>query len=188
MALLGAAGRGLQSAGMAALMLLLGAETRADAALEYSVKATFLYKFAGYVQWPAGAFASPAAPLVVCVVGNDPFGVTLDKAVAGQRFEGHPIQVLRTEGREPEGPCHIAYLGGDSVQRVNQAAHQLRQRGALTVSDLPGSDASINFVLAENRVRFEIDQAAAAQAGLGISSKLLNLAIAVKGRPPRPPA
>lgn len=188
MEILGATWRFLRTAGIGAALLFYACETSAETSLEYSVKATYLYKFAAYVQWPSGAFASPTAPLVVCVVGNDPFGSTLDKAVAGQRVDGRPVQVLRVDAREADAHCHIAYLGGGDVGRVNQAAQGLRQRGALTVSDLPGSEACINFVLAGNRVRFEIDQGAAAQAGLEISSKLLHLATSVKGRPSKAPA
>lgn len=174
---------------MAGMALLLGAgAAHADPSLEYPVKATYLYKFAGYVTWPADAFASPTAPLVLCIVGADPFGSTLDKAVARQHFDGHPIQVLRLQGTAADAPCHIAYIGAPNSEGVNKTIQGLRQRGILTVSDAPGSEASINFVIAENRVRFEIDQAAAAEAGLGISSRLLNLAVTVKPRPPKPPS
>ena len=85
----------------AGLMVLLAALVAGPVAraqesqLELAVKATYLYKFAPFVEWPASAFDSPTAPLVLCVVGDDPFGDLLDRAVSGQHAGKHPIALRR---------------------------------------------------------------------------------------------
>ena len=148
-----------------------------DGDLEAAVKANYLYKFTPFVTWPPAAFASATSPFNLCVLGADPFGEALDAAVRGQQVAGHPV-VVRRFGR-PEGllACHLVYDGaargqGDPLQSV---AH----RPVLTVTeDGPGAPAGvIRFVPFQGRVRFAVDAAAAQNAGLTISSKLLALAV-----------
>lgn len=151
--------------------------------LEYAVKAAYLYKFGIYVDWPAAAFESPSAPLIVCIVGDDPFGPSLDAAVSGQKVDTHPVEArrLKTVGRD--SGCHILYLGMTDSTRASQIIETLRGSHVLTVSDAKGANVGIiTFVVKDNRVRFNIDDEAAAQNGLGISSKLLSLALNVKPR------
>jgi hypothetical protein len=159
----------------------LAAEAAADGdTLEYAVKAAYLYKFGIYVEWPPGAFASPTSPLNLCIVGDDPFGAALDAAVSGQRIETHPIAIrrMKTLPRDQrEGGCHILYSNVPDVQRSAEAT----RGGVLTVSDVRGVGI-INFVVKDNRVRFDVDDEAAAQSGLTISSKLLAIAQNVKPR------
>jgi hypothetical protein len=148
--------------------------------VEYAVKATYLYKFAPFVEWPVGVFAAPAGPFVICVAGNDPVAALADEAVRGQRVGAHPIEVLHLPATGREAGCHVLYV----AQRGNAGVTDLRAvRGkpVLTVTD-DADDAHgiINFVVRDNRVRFEIDQNAAAENNLVISSKLLNLAVRVR--------
>lgn len=175
-----------------ALIVLPGWSAAADGdSLEYGVKAAYLTKFGIYVEWPAAAFAAADSPLVVCIAGDDPFGATLDAAAAGQRIDAHAITVRRIKTVARDSGCHILYLGGLDVARAAQMLDALRGAPVLTVSDARnnGSGASgigpgmINFVIKDNRVRFNVDEEAAAASGLTISSKLLGLALGVKARP-----
>jgi hypothetical protein len=152
------------------------AATEGDS-LEYAVKAAYLYKFGIYVEWPPGAFASPTSPLNLCIVGEDPFGTALDAAVNGQRIESHPIVIRRMKTLAHDAGCHILYANAPDVHRNAEAA----RNGVLTVSDVRGVGI-INFVVKDNRVRFDVDDEAAAQSGLTISSKLLGFALNVKPR------
>lgn len=155
-----------------ALLLMAAAQARADGSLEYAVKATYLYKFAPFVEWPATAFASADSPITICVSGTDPFGALLDRATADQRVDGRPIAVHHIASVTADSGCHILFIG-DSV---SQALDAVRGQPVLTVTDdAPGSHGIINFVIRDGKVRFEIDSDAAAQNHLVISSKLLNL-------------
>ncbi len=152
---------------------------------ELALKAAFLYKFGLYVEWPSSAFSSTASPVNLCVTGEDPFGESLDKAVAGERINGRNIVIrrLKTVGRD--SGCHILYIGGSDAQRGAQIIEAVRGSSVLTVSDTRGSGVGagiIDFVILDNRVRFDIDDEAAAQNGLVISSKLMSLALNVKRR------
>lgn len=167
-------------AGALTALLLLTSQAHAQA-LETAVKATYLYKFAPFVEWPARAFETPTSPLVVCVQGEDPFGPMLDRAVAGQKIGGHPVQVRRIEVADASAGCHVVFVGGSKRQSQAEALKALRGAGALTVTD--GGGGAIRFVMQDNRVRFDIDAGEAQADGLTLSSKLLSLALNVRVRP-----
>jgi hypothetical protein len=167
---------------VAAAMFGLGsssAEAQASGlALEYAVKANYLYKFGPFVSWPDAAFASTASPFNVCVLGQDPFGRVLDDAVAGQAVGGHPIAVRRPASTPAAAACHIVYLGRMQGRSAADVLRALRGAPVLTVTDQRngGSGGIIHFVLRDRRVRFAVDVRAAQANGLTLSSNLQALA------------
>lgn len=166
------------------MALALAGITTAHAQVEeYAIKAAFLYKFGLFVEWPDLAFSSPTSPVDLCIVGEDPFGKSLDTVVAGAQVKGRNVVIhrLKTVGRNPS--CHILYAGGSEEQSKAQIIETVRGSNVLTVSDGRRSKSDsgiINFVIVDKRVHFDIDDEAAAQNGLVISSKLLSLALNVK--------
>lgn len=166
------------------LVLLPGKAVMADDSLEYGVKAAFLYKFSFYVEWPAAAFASPASPINLCIAGGDPFGPTLEKVTGGESVNGRSIVIRRIKIVERATGCHIVYVGATEAPHSAQVMEAMRGSNVLTVSDAGGAGTAgiIDFVIVNNRVRFNIDDEAAAQNGLVISSKLMSLALNVKRR------
>lgn len=153
-----------------------------DKSLEYGVKAAFLYKFSAYIEWPATAFVSPTSPFSLCLVdSNDQFNATLAKVVYGEKVNGRTVVVRQLNTLENEPGCHILYIGTSDPQRAAEAIEAARGSNTLTVCD-NASLGIIDFLVADNHVRFNIDDAAAAQNGLVISSKLLSLAVSVKRR------
>jgi hypothetical protein len=168
----------------AALWAAMGATPSAAAleASEAAIKAAFLYKFGFYIEWPESAFAASDSPINICVLGPDPFGAVLDDVVKGKKIGNRPVSVHRIGALSPESRCHIVYL---SEGAAAQSPAALRASDVLTVTDTgsrAGGVGIINFVIKDNRVRFDIDDAAAASAGLTISSRLLTLALEVKPR------
>ena len=170
-----------------ALALVVGASpspaAAQTAALEYRVKAAFLYKFVPFIDWPAAAFQTPTSPVVLCVAGRDPFGAMLDQTVAGQSVDARPIVVRRLTKAEPTAGCHILYIGGSQAQSAADAIASVRGAPVLTVTDQAADGparGAIHFVVRDNRVRFHIDTASAAQNGLKMSSKLLSLALSAR--------
>jgi len=163
--------------------LLAAPASHAGTLPEYQVKAAFLAKFGDFVDWPAGAFADPAAPAVLCVLGRDPFGPSLDRAIRGERIHGRPIVLRRVTVLEPTSGCHLAYLGAGAQDPV-VVLRRLAGAPVLTITDQAHDEARgvIDFTLRDSRVRFRINDAGAAGHGLTISSKLLALALSVRPR------
>ncbi len=154
----------------------------ADTPLELAVKATFLYKFAPFVDWPAAALGPPGSPMAICVVGKDPFDGLLDRAVAGQRLGDHPLVVRRMAVATPKAPCPIMFVGGSTAQPVREALRLEEGTPVLTITDESATPGVIDFVVDDGRVRFRIDDRAAAGNGLTIRAQLLNLATSVTPR------
>ena len=166
------------------LLALLPGRLRADPSLEYLVKAAYLPKFIPFITWPETAFAAPNAPFTICVLGADHFQGRLDQAAAGARSGDHPIRVRHLAGPDPSADCQMIFMSaGSDLALVQGTLDAMRGQPVVTVTD-SGLKARgvISFVIQDNHVRFDIDDALAAEAGLSISSKLLGLAHAVRQR------
>jgi len=147
---------------------------------EYDVKAAFLLNFTRFVEWPADAFAAPASPFAICVLGKDPFGRALDDILEGESVNGRKLEARRISEAPAARACQMVFFGTtekDILRAVRSSGH-----GVLTVGegeDFIRAGGAIGFILDNRRVRFDINQAAAEDAGLKLSSKLLNVARSV---------
>jgi prepilin-type processing-associated H-X9-DG protein len=171
--------RRLTSAALLPYFLLGGAPRAQERALETAVKATFLVKFAAFVEWPVSAFESPTAPLTICIVGS-PLGGVADQAARGQSAGQHGLTVRHIAAATHGDGCNILFSDGTAEQSVAGALDAVRGTPVLTVTDQPETAARkgiINFVLQNGHVRFQIDDGEAAADGLRISSHLLSLAV-----------
>jgi len=169
---------------LAALALLIGGGPARALPTDAEVKAVFLPRFARYVEWPAAAVPAAGAPLQLCVIGRDPFGHMLDQAAASEQIDGHSVAVRRIPSSERAGGCHLAFIQGTAPRETARLLLALRNQPVLTVTDArAGPDRGmIHFAVIGGRVRFFIDEAAAAERGLAISSRLLALAAGVRQR------
>lgn len=167
-------------------LLALGGAVGARAqgvSIEYQVKAAYLAKFVPFVEWPAGALAA-GAPIVLCVVGDDPFGPAFG-ALSREMVGDHPVAPRRLARVEAAHGCHVLYVRGSRAQPAAEALAAVRGAPVLTVTDAASGDPArgiLHFVVAQNRVRFMVDAEAAAQNRLSVSSKLQSLALAGRGR------
>jgi hypothetical protein len=156
------------------------------ASKEYSVKAVFLFNFAQFVEWPSDAFASGQTPLVIGILGDDPFGAYLDQTVRGERVNNHPLVVRRFRRVEDITTCHVLFISRSEVNRLGQILNGLKGRNVLTVGDANGfalEGGVIQLVTENNKIRMRINLGAAKAADLTLSSKLLRPAEIVE--PPR---
>ncbi len=150
---------------------------------EYQVKAAFIYNFSKFVVWPARVFNSPADPVSICILGNDPFHGALEQATSGKSVEGRGFSVRHLAETDSGCNCRILFVHTSGLKRFRSLAENLKSSGVLTIGENPGfavEGGIINFKLEGGRVRFEINVEAAEQRQLHISSKLLSLAEIVK--------
>lgn len=158
-----------------ALALLAPAE---PASREYQIKAAFLFNFVRFVQWPEKAFARADAPLVIGVLGDDPFDGALEDVIHGERIERHQLILRRAKKIGDLKGCQLIFVSKSESTRLPQIMTELNDDPTVTVSevaDFAKQGGTINFYRDENKVRFEINPAAARQRGLKISSQLLAL-------------
>jgi hypothetical protein len=153
---------------------------------EYSVKAGYLLLFARYVQWPEHAFKSSDAPLVIAVVGHDPFGSVLDETLRDQHVGTHGVRVVRTNDPTADMQAHIVFVAARQQPDEQRWLQMFRDRATLTVGESADSlDAGAIIRLAEERgkIRFDIDWASATRVNLKIASPMLVSARQVRGAP-----
>lgn len=146
---------------------------------EYQVKAAFLFNFSQFVSWPARAFDSATDPIVIAVLGRDPFGSDLDAIVSGERVGERPLVVRRYNDVSQVNGCHILFIDRSESAQLPKILQTLRGRSILTVSDIDGSAQSgvmIDLVTESHHIRMHVNLAAARASGLTISAQLLHLA------------
>jgi hypothetical protein len=139
-----------------------------------AIKATFVYKFVPFVSWPPNAFSSPQTPFEICLSGQDSVADIIERLAAGQVAGTRRVVVRRLSTGQPASGCQILYLANADPHLAEVEMHY----PVLTITDgaTDNSHGLINFVIEDNHVRFDVDDAAAREANLAISSKLLALA------------
>jgi hypothetical protein len=157
------------------------ARTGADAPdKEHQIKAVFLYRFAQFVEWPSESFADENAPLVVGIMGPDPFGAYLDDVVQGEKVGSHPILIKRVANPDEAAACHVLFIsttgsGPDAAENLST----LKGRKVLTVGDtetFSQGGGMILFTTRNGRIRLRINMESVRASNLELSSKLLRLA------------
>lgn len=146
---------------------------------ERELKAVFLLNFARFVDWPVQAFDGPQSPIVIGVLGDDPFGRVLDDVVAGEMAMNRHLTVTRFAHVKDVVACHILFISPSESGRYEQIFGTLRGRPILTAGDTEGFAARggmIRFVTEHNRIRLRVNLEAATAAGLSLSSRLLRAA------------
>lgn len=151
---------------------------------EYEVKAAYLYNFGRFVEWPQKAPSESTGEFPICVFGHDPFGPALDSTISGERIDGQMVVARRISRVEEAASCRVLFISSSENKQLKGILSTIGKLGVLTVSDSPDflqQGGMVQFVLAEERVRFEINLTAARQAGLNLSSELLKVAAEVRG-------
>jgi len=166
----------------AMLCLVFTMQTRAaDESLEYQVKSAFLLNFTKFIEWPSSAFEAPNSPIAICILGEDPFGATLDQIVAGEMVNNRKVMVLRIRRTPEPKACQVLFLNRPEKEVAGLLGSL--EAGVLTVGEGENfirDGGMIAFVIENRRVRFSANQMAAERAGLKISARLLNVARSVK--------
>ena len=146
---------------------------------EYQLKAVFLFNFTQFVEWPASSFATDQSPLVIGILGKDPFGAALPEIVSGEKVNGHPVTVQYYSNMEEIKTCHILFINLAEAKKTERVVGSLKGRNILTVSDEPDfseQGGMVRFFIRDNKIKFQINLEASKAAGLVLSSKLLRLA------------
>jgi len=166
----------LRAMALLALAIASGAGARPASAQDVSeaqVKAAFLLNFARFVEWPE----LPSGPFTLCIAAEDGFVESVRASLLGQNVAGHELQVRQVRAGDSPADCHVMFVG--FADAAGAAELLRRTRGpVLTVGEtlqFLRDGGMIRVFVEQSKVRFEIDQQAAAAAGLKVSSHLLRL-------------
>ena len=154
---------------------------------EYEIQAAFVYNFAKFVDWPPDRFTDESASLMLCVIGEDTFGTTLEDTVAGKTVKGRQIGIRRIDNVDDVESCHLLFVGLSESERLRQIVTRSQKANVLTVGNMAEfieSGGIINLIKKANKIRFEINLVAAERARLKLDLKLLTLASSVIKKEP----
>lgn len=146
---------------------------------EYALKAVFLYNFCRFIEWPDSAFPSRSGPLVIGVVGADPFGQMLEEAIAGETYHGRPIQIAHFSSPRQIRPCHLLFVSEANAGQLDQILAAVAGMNVVTVGETEtflDRGGMIALIAEQNRVRLRINSTALRTKRLNVSSKLLQVA------------
>jgi len=161
---------------------LVSAKAQGSRQAEYHDKANFISTFPGYVEWPNDAFPSEHAPLLICVLGSYPFGTSLAELTQSEVVRGRPVQVRWIRAEQGLRSCHILFVSHSEEKCYARILQSVQGAPVLTVGETPGfldAGGAVNFLFHHDTLRFEVNLAAAGEAHLKISSRLLVLATRV---------
>ncbi len=150
---------------------------------EYSVKAAFLLNFARYTEWPARDAAAHDRKLTLCIIGDDPFGPSL-APLESASVQGREVRIRRGVTLDSLGQCELLFIPESEESRLSSILHAARGRAMLTVSDIEGfaeAGGMIGLLVAEQRVRFDVNLRALRGGNLWLSAQVLRLARTVIG-------
>jgi hypothetical protein len=168
------------------LCLLRGFSHAAEATKEYQVKAVFLFRLAQFVDWPVNSFADESSPIVIGVLGDDPFGEALDLAVQGETAHNRPLSVTRFRSVSDVKACHVLFVSRSETARIQETMTALSGRSILTVSDIDEfvtrHNGMVRFTTDKNKINLRVDPEAAKAVGLVLNSRLLRMAEVVTKR------
>lgn len=159
------------------------APAQLSAPSQYDVQAVYLFNFAKFVRWPAGA---EREPLTICTVGQKEYADTLTKIVGGEHVDARPLAVRAIQRPEDATGCDILFIGATAKERLDTLLAATAGKPVLTVSDIPGfldRGGMIQFLIIDKRVRFSVNLRPVARNGISLSSELLKVAITVNGKP-----
>jgi hypothetical protein len=161
-----------------AAAVLPGMTPESTQAREYNVKAAYIFNLLPFTTWPATAFPTPNAPFNLCVAAPNPFGDTLRQTFQNERVGSHPVAVLQVTSPVEVRDCHVLFVGSnaDATGVLEQAAQNAPVLTIGESSQFAQRAGLITFVVEQGRVRFDVNQTAAARGNLQFSSKILQVA------------
>ena len=141
---------------LSTLPLHLHAGQQKDTTLEYRIKSAFLFNFCKFISWPETSFSHPDAPLMITVLGKDPFGNALDP-LKGKKVRGHALEIKYAKNIETVKNCHLLFVSKSMTEQIDKIISHTQAFPIVTVGDMENfasRGGMINFYMAENKIRF----------------------------------
>jgi hypothetical protein len=145
----------------------------------YELKAASLGNFPEFTEWPADTFTNASDPLVIGVLGKDPFGNGLEDAVRGKQAHNRPLVVRHFRKVDEVKSCQVLFVSDSETKRLPRILTGLKGRSILTVSDMPdftSRGGMVSLLAATNQIQLQVNLDILNAAGLTMSSKLLRTA------------
>ena len=173
--------------GLVGIMLTASLPAQKLKPTENELKAVYLFNFARFTQWPPAVGTQKNGSFFICILGQDPFGASLEAVIVGETIGGNPVAAKRISKSQDALSCQVLYISSSEARQLKDVLSVLGKASVLTVSDMPefsSRGGMIQFVSDSKKIRFEVNLAKARTADLTLSSELLKVAVTVLTSPP----
>lgn len=146
---------------------------------EYHLKAAFIYRFTSYIEWEN----MPEEEFSIGIIGESPISKPLKEIAAAKTVQHKKMIIHEFAENSVPGNSQVIFISHKCKASLSEILSRIPKRNVLIITEKPGyaeEGAAINFVIIENRIRFEVNLKALSSAGLKASSQLLKLAIMVE--------
>ena len=162
------------------LVITLGVPSNVQAqTTDYKFHSVFIYNFTKYIQWPA---SHQSGEFVIGVLGNSPISADLEKMAANKMVGAQKIVIKKFKSLSEAAECHILFIPNNANLNFEDIQTKFKGKPTLLITEKSGlaqKGSGINFVLQDNKWKFELNEAATQSAGLKVSKELSKLAINV---------
>ncbi len=161
------------------LLTVVGARAQDPQRAEYYIKAAFVFNFAKFVEWPPTAFPNTSSPIVIGILGENPFQDELEQTIRDKTLNNRPLVIKQFASLGESTNCHILFISTSEKKRLPEIFEAVRGTSVLTVGETDRfieTGGMVNLVHEGSKIRFQINEPVAKSAGLKISSKMLSLA------------
>lgn len=152
---------------------------------EYKVKAGFIYNFLKFTEWPFTVQDSGPQNIILCIIGEDPFGENID-VLKGKTVGGKTLIVKYSPTSTLLKNCQAVFIAESERSQIQSLIDSIKALPILTIGDSEGfrqKGVMINMELDQEKIRFDINIKSARRAGLRIDPRLLKLARTVQEQP-----
>ncbi|QHT69497.1 YfiR family protein [Rhodocytophaga rosea] len=146
---------------------------------DYRFHSVFIYNFTKYIQWPA---SQQSGDFIIAVLGNSPIGTELEKMAENKTVGSQKMIIKRIKSLDEANNCHILFIPSNNSNNFDEIQAKLRGKPTLVITEKTGmaqKGSGINFVMQDNKWKFELNESATQSAGLKVSKELSKLAIHV---------
>jgi hypothetical protein len=147
--------------------------------VNYKVHSLFMYKFSQYIEWPE---SHSSGDFVIGVIGNSPVLEELQAIAASKKVGTRSISVKKLSPGSDLSGCHMVFLAGSQSGNIGDISAKLKGKPTLIVSEKAGlaeKGAGINFIIVDDKMKFELNKNNIQSQGLKVSGDLVKLAIVV---------
>jgi hypothetical protein len=144
------------------LIVFFIALTSVQAQNTAKLQSIFIYNFIKLIEWPASANAS--GTFDIAVIGNDPIIAELTNLAKAKKAGSLTIKVTKASSASDAGTPHIIYVPKSQSGQIGNIKASVGSKPVLIISDTDGGTtkgADINFVIVDNKPKFEITPASA---------------------------
>ena len=143
--------------------------------IEYSVKASFIEKFARFTDWNAMANDEY---FVIDVLGESPFNGELEKIAKKVKIKNRTVRINYIDTYQEIKNCHVVFICGSEKNRITDIMKFIEHQNILTIADTPGfckKGVHLNFYIDESEtIKYEVNPLAFKKSNLTVEMQLLS--------------